>query len=477
MAAEIVLLITAILLGWTYLLWPATVMALAAAKRKISGKKTVRKTEEAPPVADCESGKQIKEQAFARAYPEASLQVPAKTEETSLAETRTLPSLSVIMSAYNEAKVIREKMMSLLASDYPHELIEFVVGSDCSGDGTDRILEELADTDDRIRYFRSPERKGKASMLNKLTSEAQGEILVITDANVIFTPGTVRELAGGFHRPATGAVSEIDGTLNRPATGAVSELDGTLNRPAKETFSGNAGASTRHATGLCDATVIPGRSDGDGITRQENFYSRFETALKRAEGELWGAMPGPYGGCYAVRRDLFPEIPFNTLVDDLFVGLTVLSKGYRSCNIPGATVFEDTQPDMRDQFRRRVRIAAGSFQNLFRFGLLPSKRFSASFVFLSHKVLRWSSPLLLALFFMTTVILSGHSDFYLCLAAVQLIFLILSALDLLPGWHGKKVRYLRFITQFLMMNVALAAGFVKALRGIKSGIWEPTKRV
>ncbi|MDT8374838.1 MAG: glycosyltransferase [Bacteroidales bacterium] len=461
MAAEIILLITAILLGWTYLLWPATVMALAAAKRKISGKDGAQEL----------THKRVKNQ------PQEHLQ----TQEQADAETRTeippLPYVSVIMSAFNEEKVIREKMVSLLASDYPHELIELVVGSDCSADGTDRILEELADTDDRIRYFRSPERRGKASMLNKLASEALGEILVITDANVIFTPGAVRELAGGFHRPVTGAVSELAGGFHHLGTGAVSEFDGTLNRPATETFSGNAGTSTRHATGLCDATVIPGRSDGDGITRQENFYSRFETALKRAEGELWGAMPGPYGGCYAVRRDLFPEIPFNTLVDDLFVGLTVLSKGYRSCNIPGATVFEDTQPDMRDQFRRRVRIAAGSFQNLFRFGLLPSKRFSASFVFLSHKVLRWSSPLLLALFFMTTVILSGHSDFYLCLAAVQLIFLILSALDLLPGWHGKKVRYLRFITQFLMMNVALVAGFVKALRGIKSGIWEPTKRV
>ncbi|MDX9904194.1 MAG: glycosyltransferase [Bacteroidales bacterium] len=432
MAGKVILLISFLLLAWTYLLWPATVMALAAAKRRTAGKKIVPKTEEPPPVADSESGKQIKEQALARAHPEATLQLRATTEETSRDETSPLPSVSVIMSAFNEEKVIREKMTSLLASDYPSDLIEFLVGSDCSGDGTDRILEEFAATDTRIRYFRSSERKGKASMLNKLASEARGELLVVTDANVIFSPQTVRELVGSFGSKATG---------------------------------------------LCDATVIPGRSDGSGVTRQENFYSRFETALKRAEGELWGAMPGPYGGCYAVRRDLFPEIPPNTLVDDLYAGLAVLAKGYRSFNIPGATVFEDTQPDMKDQFRRRIRIAAGSFQNLFRFGPFPSKRFSASFVFVSHKVLRWFSPLLLALFFMTTVILSGHSDFYLCLTAVQLIFIILSAIDLLPAWRGKKVRYQRFITQFLMMNVALAAGFVKALRGIKSGIWEPTKRV
>lgn len=446
MAAEIVLLIAAILLAWTYLLLPAVVIVLAAVKRRTAGR------DDAQGLAH----KRVENQ------PLAHLQTQEQAEAEIRTEISPLPSVSVIMSAYNEEKVIREKMISLLASDYPAQLIEFLVGSDCSGDGTDEILKEAAATDNRIRYFRSPERKGKASMLNKLASEARGALLVINDANVIFTPGTVRELAGGFNRNAPVKHSERDAGVNRPTT---------------ETGSRDSGGFNRHATGLCDATVIPGRSEGSGFTRQENFYSRLETALKRAEGELWGAMPGPYGGCYAVRRDLFPEIPANTLVDDLFVGLTVIAKGYRSFNIPGATVFEDTQPDLADQFRRRIRIAAGSFQNLFRFGPLPSKRFAVSFVFLSHKVLRWFSPLLLVLFFMTTVILSGNSDFYLWVTAVQLIFIILSALDMLSGWRGKKVRYLRFITQFLMMNAALAAGFVKALRGIKSGIWEPTKRV
>jgi len=254
----------------------------------------------------------------------------------------------------------------------------------------------------------------------------------VTDANVIFTPDTVRRLAEAF------ADSRI---------------------------------------GLCDATVINLAQDSAGITRQENLYSRFETALKRAEGDLWGAMPGPYGGCFAVRRTLFPRLPENTLVDDLYAGLSVLRQNFRSVNIPEATVFEDTQPDMMAQFRRRVRIAAGSFQNLFRFGPFPSGRLSVCFTFFSHKIMRWLTPLLLVTFFMTTVILSGRSVFYFCLTSVQLIFIILSALDLVLDRQGKRVRFQRFLTQFLLMNVALAAGFVKAERGIKTGIWEPTKRV
>ncbi|MBE0678945.1 MAG: hypothetical protein IH592_09295, partial [Bacteroidales bacterium] len=86
-------------------------------------------------------------------------------------------------------------------------------------------------------------------------------------------------------------------------------------------------------------------------------------------------------------------------------------------------------------------------------------------------------PLLLVLVFMTTIILSGHSEFYIWLSAFQLIFIILSALDLVIDRYGRKIRFQRYVTQFLLMNAALAAGFVKAIRGINSGIWEPTKRV
>jgi cellulose synthase/poly-beta-1,6-N-acetylglucosamine synthase-like glycosyltransferase len=164
-------------------------------------------------------------------------------------------------------------------------------------------------------------------------------------------------------------------------------------------------------------------------------------------------------------------------VDDLYVGLAVLGRGFSSFNVPEAVVIEDTQSDLAAQFRRRVRIAAGSFQNLFRFGLFPSRRVSACLAFISHKVLRWSTPLLLLLFFMTTIILSGRSECYFWLSAIQLIFLILSALDLVADRFGRKIKYQRYVTQFLLMNAALAAGFVKAVKGIKSGIWEPTKRV
>lgn len=390
MVPETIMAISLFLLVWTYIIYPVTVIFSASIYRNRKGK--VREKRHAP----------------------------------------DLPFVSVLMSLYNEEKVTANKVRSLLKTDYPADLIEFILGSDGSTDDTGMILKDMAATDSRIRMIHVPQRRGKPAMLNDLAALALGEVLIITDANVMFSPDTVRYLAERFEESSIG---------------------------------------------LCDATVVPVTQGEAGIERQENLYGRFETFLKRAEGELWGAMPGPYGGCYAVRHGLFPLLPENTLVDDLFVGLTVLGKKYRSVNIPEATVMEDTQPDMRGQFRRRVRIAAGSFQNLFRFGPFPSERISVSLAFVSHKILRWLTPLFLVLFFMTTVILSGRSDFYLCLTAVQLIFIILSALDLVLDRYGRKIKYQRYITQFLLMNVALTAGFVKALRGVKSGLWEPTKRI
>lgn len=417
MAAEIIFIIVSGLLAWTYIIYPVGVISAASLKRR--GRRSEEPTRGLSPVSQENSGSGT---AASSAYS------PAGTTFHDSA----LPTITVVMSLYNETQIVESKIRSMLVSDYPRQLLNFIIGSDGSTDGTNAIIGTMASTSSRISLIINEERTGKAAMLNNLAGMATGEIIIVTDANVMFIPSTVRRLADAFADPAIG---------------------------------------------LCDATVRHLSSDDAGITAQENFYSGFETSLKRAEGDLWGTMPGPYGGCYAVRRKLFPKLPVNALVDDLFVGLSVLKQKYRSVNSPGAIVSEDTQPDMMAQFRRRIRIAAGSFQNLFWFGIFPSRRFSVSFSFISHKIMRWLTPLLLLLFFMTTVILSGQSVLYFCMTAFMLILIFLSALDMALDRSGKRIRYVRFVTQFMLMNGALAAGFVKALRGIETGIWEPTKRV
>ncbi len=385
MAAEIILWISAGLIFYTYLVYPA----IAFAASKCIGKK------------------------------------PSEIKEVSL------PFVSVLMSVYNEEKVIKKKIESLLVSDYPSDKIELKIGSDASDDKTDEIINEFTVKDNRVTLFRSETRIGKASILNHLASNASGIITIITDANVIPSKDAVRLIASHLSQPGAG---------------------------------------------LCDATVKPVMTDDYGISSQENLYSIFETLLKRAEGVAWGTMICPYGGFYGVRSDLMPEIPENILADDLFIGISVLKSGFRSFNSEEAIASEDTQPEIAGQFRRRVRIAAGSFQNLFHFGPFPFKGFIPSFCFFSHKVLRWFTPLLLALVFMTTVILSGSSVFYFCLSGALLFFILLTALDLALQSVKISIKPLHYTTQFLMMNIALTYGFMKVLKGIKKGTWEPTKR-
>jgi cellulose synthase/poly-beta-1,6-N-acetylglucosamine synthase-like glycosyltransferase len=357
----------------------------------------------------------------------------ASGKKNKSAVSATLPLVSILMPVYNEEKVIRKKTDSLIASDYPAERTEILIGSDASTDNTDLIAGEYAAARKNIKFIRSEKRAGKAAMVNRLALMASGELLVVTDANVI---------------PERTCLGKIVSHFND------------------------------ENTGLCDATPVTPATFAEGIARQEKLYSSFEMKLKNSEAKVWGTSINPYGGFYVIRKSLFPVIPENMLADDLYVGLSLITRGYKALNEEEATVSEDIPSGIYEQYKRRERIAAGSFQNLFHYGPFPGGFFSrTSFCFFSHKVLRWFTPLFLLTIFMTSIILSGHSLLYFALALVQVIFILLPMPDYLLQKMGITVVPFRAVTQFLMMNVALAAGFFRCVRGVKEGTWEPTKRV
>ena len=245
----------------------------------------------------------------------------------------SLPAVSVLMPMHNEDKVLRLKAERLLALDYPSEKIEIILGSDASTDNTDLIAGELVSQSENIHYVRSEKRRGKAGMLNMMAKQAKGEILVITDANVMPYPDCLKLITVHF---------------------------------------------SEKKIGLCDTRPVTFLTADAGIATQEKLYSSFEMRLKNSEGKAWGTTTGPYGGFYAVRKELFPAIPEKMLVDDLFVGLSVLDSGYNSINEERAVVTEDIPSDIKSQFHRRVRISAGSFQNLFYWGPFPGGLFSGA---------------------------------------------------------------------------------------------------
>ena len=340
-------------------------------------------------------------------------------------------SVSVIIPAYNEESVIEQKIRSIYEGNYPHELLEVLVMSDASTDRTDSIVGRLTEEYASLRFFRAAHRTGKPGILNRLVPEARGDLLLLTDANVLLAPDTIPLLVAHFADPSLG---------------------------------------------LADTRLISqGREQG--IALQEKTYTGREVRIKFLEGSLWGIIMGPSGACYALRKELYPPVPGNYLVDDFYINMKVLEKGKKAILVPEARVYEDVTLRFKEAFRRKVRIAAGNFQNLRTFLPLYRNIFRpAGFCFWSHKGIRWFGPWLIMGNLTAALLLAPHSLLYLSFLGIHLLTFLLILLDNILGIFGKQIVILRFVTHFYSMNLALATGFIKALKGIKTNVWEPTER-
>jgi cellulose synthase/poly-beta-1,6-N-acetylglucosamine synthase-like glycosyltransferase len=341
------------------------------------------------------------------------------------------PSISILMAAHNEAAVIESKIKSVFEGNYPIDKIEFLIGSDNSKDATNEIIRNLAVYYPQITLFDFKSRQGKIKIINNLTEKSKNEILILTDSNVIFEVNTIRELVKHFKNCQIGLVD-----------------------------------SRMENTGL----------KRDGISIQEKTYINSEVALKHAEGKLWGAMMGPFGGCFAIRKSVFEPVPRNFLVDDFYINMQVLKKGLKCINEPKAIVFEDVSNDIKEEFRRKIRISAGNFQNLMTFLPMLFKFNGISFSFFSHKVLRWKIPFILIILLTTLSYLSLNNKEYLFILIFVSFIILLVFFDLLFKIVNVNIIGLRFLTHFVAMNIALFLGFFTFIKGIKSSVWEPTKR-
>jgi len=362
-------------------------------------------------------------------------------------ENDELPKVSVLMSLFNEEEVIAEKLKSIYASKYPAEKLEIRIGSDNSTDNTNTIVTEFCKHHPNLFFTIYNSRQGKGNVINKLYDSSTGEIIILTDANVMFSPTTIFELSKHFKN------SEI---------------------------------------GLVDTHMINSRESiaTEGISVQESAYISREVKIKNYESRIWGTMMGPFGGCFAIRKELYFKVPQNFLVDDFYINMKVLEKEKKAINYLNAWVFEDVSNNLNDEFRRKVRIATGNFQNLkvfshflcYLFGAIPKqplqKRnfyFGLAFSFFSHKILRWFGPFFILMAIACSIALYQIS-LYKYLFLLFCFSLILPIIDFLLRKLNIHIVPLRFITHFYSMNVALLSGFFKYLKGVKTNVWQPTKR-
>jgi cellulose synthase/poly-beta-1,6-N-acetylglucosamine synthase-like glycosyltransferase len=342
-----------------------------------------------------------------------------------------LPFVSVVIAAHNEESCIGEKITSIYGGSYPKDKFEVLIGSDHSDDRTVEIVTSLMGRYSTLKLTEFVERRGKGNVINDLVRSAKGSILVLTDANVIFHGDTLYYLVRHFKNSAIGLVDT-----------------NMVNRGMRE----------------------------EGISYQEKAYISREVKIKDMESRLWGAMMGPFGGCYAIRKEDYAKVPPNFLVDDFYINMMIFEKGKLAINDIQSMVYEDLPGELKVEFKRKLRIGTGNFQNLRRFWkLIFTKRYG--FAFLSHKVIRWFGPFFLLLALAANILLAaGGSLFYLSILVLHLLLYLIPLIDRVFKKAGLHIAPFRLVTHFIAMNAALFIGFFRALGKVRSGVWERTAR-
>lgn len=343
----------------------------------------------------------------------------------------SLPFVSIVIAAYNEEKVIAQRIHDIMLTDYPVEKLEILVGSDASSDKTNEILNELSQQYPQLKVYVFEQRTGKGNILNSLVQKVNGEFCLFTDANISFMKDTIYHLIKHFKNPDIGLVG------------------------------GNIRSSEVR---------------NDGISRQENSFISNEMRIKHNEGKLWGTMIGAYGACYMMRTSLYVEIPQAFIVDDFFVSMKVIEKNKLSILEMNAICFEHIPNLLEEEFRRKVRISTGNFQNMHVLRNLLFQFTPLSFCYLSHKVIRWIGPFLLCIAFMINLLLYHISPFFMITMCLQGILILIPLIDYFLRKIHIHIIILRFITHFYSMNFALIVGFCKYLKGVKTNVWKPTTR-
>jgi len=285
------------------------------------------------------------------------------------------PTVSIIVIAHNEADRIGARIENLLSVDYPRHKLQIVVGSDGSTDDTVERASRYQALGVMVRAFH--QHRGKPAIINALVPIVRGEIVMFADARQQFEPQTVRELLANFADPQVGAAS---GELMISAS---------------------------------DVTATAGH----GAT----FYWRYEKFIRNAEGRADSTI-GATGAIYAIRRDLFESIPDDTLLDDVLIPLRIIRRGYRVVFEPNARAYDRASSTARQEFVRKTRTIAGTFQLIAREGwLLNPLRNRLWLETISHKVLRLGLPMLHAIFLASSVVLADAA-FYGLMLGLQVVF-------------------------------------------------------
>ncbi len=341
-----------------------------------------------------------------------------------------LPTIAHIIPAYNEEKWLNEKIRNSLSLSYPKDKYRIIVVTDGSTDRSAAIVNTFTD----VLHVHYPERRGKTGAINRALPLIHEEIVVVSDANSYLNDSALHHLVRPFNEEDVGVVAGEKRILPR---------------------------ETEKASGA-----------GEGL------YWKYESLLKKWDGELYSVV-GAAGELFAFRKNLLSSMDESIILEDFYISLDLASKGFRTAYAPDAIASEAASANINAELKRKVRIAAGGFQamwrlrkllNVFKYGIL-------SFQYISHRVLRWTlAPLGLVIVFIGSMLLAfkGLTSFQV-LFTLNLVFYVFGAIGAI--YRNQHVTNKAFFVPFyfLLMNYAVFRGFLRFVRGKQSSIWEKSR--
>lgn len=337
----------------------------------------------------------------------------------------TIP-VTVIVPAYNEERNVGRRIHNLLATDYPRELLDVIVVSDASTDGTNAIARTFEP--EGVRLIVQERRSGKTAGLNRAIQIAHGDIVVFTDANSAYPANGIRTLVEYFRDPTIGLVS-----------------------------------------GYTKYTV----DDTGEVAEATNAYTTLERAIKKGESR-WGCCVGADGAIFAMRRSLYRTLQDDD-INDLVLPLNVIDQGFRCVLADDAHCTENPGENLESEFRRQSRITNRSLRAIWRrLHLLNPFRFPAFSFFLgSHKVLRFCAPLFLCVSALMLVTLATQDRWYrdvAVAAGLLAVVMIVTSTQDLPARF--RLRPIHLLSVFVTINAAMLHGWWKFVSGHAEVTWQ-----
>ena len=343
-----------------------------------------------------------------------------------------LPSVSLIVSAFNEAGIIEEKIRNCMEIDYPAENLDIIFITDGSTDGTDEIIRRHS----QFTVLHNPQREGKTAAITRAMKSVKTPIVVFSDANSMLNSECIRKIVRHYDDRRIGGVAGEKKIISEP---------------------------------------------GSPVGRAEGLYWQYESFMKRQDAEFHTVV-GAAGELFSIRTELFNPPGNHVILDDFVISMSICIKGFRIGYEPEAFATERPSASLAEEEKRKTRIAAGAYQsigilksalNFFRYPLL-------SFQYFSRRLLRWVvCPAMLPLILITNAWLwfaMEGNHFYMVMLLLQCLFYLAAVIGYLFMRSGRTAGIISVPFYFLFMNYCLVKGFIRFMRKKQEVTWEKSKR-